>query len=112
HPIAIPQTRIRKYKGDTFDYLLTNDPDKLKQQLISEFPHEKKGIERFFRAAKRLGNSFEHFSDIFRSEETMSFFESVKNKLHLLKFAIPFIPYIRYDGEKGIKKGLNRFFKD
>jgi len=112
HPVAIPQKRIRRYKGDTFDYLLTNEPDKLKQQLIDEFPHEKNGIERFFKAAKRLGGSFKHFNDIFRSEETMSSVESLQNKFHLLKFAIPFIPYIRYDGEEGIKKGLGHFFKD
>src|SRR6185437_2085405 len=92
HPVAIPQKRIRRYKGDTFDYLLTNEPDKLKQQLIDEFPHEKNGIERFFKAAKRLGGSFKHFNDIFRSEETMSSVESLQNKFHLLKFAIPFIP--------------------
>jgi prolycopene isomerase len=42
----------------------------------------------------------------------MSFFERVKNKFRLLKFAIPFIPYINYEGEKGLKKGLSRFFKD
>lgn len=112
HPNVVPQKRIRRYKGDSFDYLLTNNPDELRDQLIAEFPHEKEGLIRFFKAAKKLGTSFKNFSRIFRTEESMTMFERLNNKLPLLKFAIPFIPYITYTGEKGLKKGLNKFFKD
>lgn len=111
YPAALPQQRIRRYKGDGFDYLLTNNPEELKQQWIREFPQDKEGIERFFKAARKLGESFENFGHIFRSEETMSFFERMKNKQNLLKFALPFIPHIRYNGEKGLKKGLSKYFK-
>jgi phytoene dehydrogenase-like protein len=111
YPAAEPQKRIRRYKGETFDYLLTNNPDEFRDQLIKEFPAEKKGIERFFKASKKLGTSFKNYSTVFRSEESMNFFEKMKNKMHMLKFVIPFIPYITYSGEKGLKKGLNRFFK-
>src|SRR5579871_4227111 len=110
YPTAKPQTRIRRYKGENFDYLLTNNPDEFRDQLILEFPHEKKGITKFFQAAKKLGKSFNNFSAVFRSEESMSFFEKLKNKKRLLDFGIPFIPYLRYTGEKGLKKGLNKFF--
>lgn len=112
HPNVIPQKRIRRYKGESFDYLLTNNPDEWRDQLIAEFPHEKDGLIRFFKAAKRLGKSFKNFSRVFRTEESMTLQERMKNKLPLLKFAIPFIPYISYTGEKGLKKGLNKFFKD
>jgi phytoene dehydrogenase-like protein len=111
-PKVIPQTRIRRYKGETHDYLLTNNPEELKAQLIAEFPHEKDGLIRFFKAAKRLGYSFDNFGHIFRTEESMNFFEKMANKMKLLKFAMPFIPFISYEGEKGIKKGLNKYFKD
>ena len=30
----------------------------------------------------------------------------------MLEFAIPFIPYLSFSGEKGLKKGLGRFFKN
>ena len=30
----------------------------------------------------------------------------------MLEFAIPFIPYLSFSGEKGLKKGLDRFFKN
>ncbi len=112
YPTAVPQKRIRRYKGDNFDYLLTNDPDQLKAQWTEEFPHEREGIERFFKAAKRLGKAFHHFGNIFRSEETMRFTERMVNKKNLLRFALPFIPFIRFSGEKGMKKGLDKFFKD
>ena len=112
HPDAIAQKRIRRYKGNSFDYLLTNNPDQMRDEIIAAFPHEKKGIERFFKSAKKLGTSFKNFNSVFRSEETMNFFERMRNKFRLLEFALPFIPYITYSGEKGLKKGLNRFFKD
>lgn len=112
HPRPIQQKRIRRYKGDDFDYLLTNNPDEWRDQLIAEFPADRKGIEGFFKAAKKLGKSFKNYSGVFRSEETMSFFERIKNKKKLLEFVIPFIPFIRFSGEKGLKKGLNKYFKD
>lgn len=64
-----------------------------------------------FLKARQIGQSFKNYNRIFRSEETMSFFQKLKNKLRLLEFAIPFIPYLSYSGEKGLKKGLNRFIK-
>jgi phytoene dehydrogenase-like protein len=112
YPAAEPQKRIRRYKGETFDYLLTNNPDELRNQLIKEFPDDQSGIERFFRASKKLGASFKNYSSVFRSEESMNFFEKMRNKMRMLKFVIPFIPYITYSGEKGLKRGLFKFFKD
>ncbi len=111
HPKAIEQHRIRRYKGENFDYLLTDKPDEMRDQLIRDFPEEKKGIERMFLKARQIGQSFKNYNRIFRSEETMSFFQKLKNKIRLLQFAIPFIPYISYSGEKGLKKGLKRFIK-
>jgi phytoene dehydrogenase-like protein len=112
HPVAIPQKRIRRYKGTTFDYLLTDNPDEMRDQLISHFPDDKKGIEDFFRKSKKIGLSFKNYNSVFRSEETMTFFEKLRNKIKLLEFVLPFIPYITYSGEKGLKKGLGKFFKN
>jgi prolycopene isomerase len=112
HPKAIEQQRIRRYKGEKFDYLLTNNPDEMRDQLVRDFPEEKKGIVRLFLKARQIGRSFKNYNRIFRSEETMSFFQKLKNKFRLLQFAVPFIPFLSFSGEKGLKKGLNRFFKD
>jgi phytoene dehydrogenase-like protein len=112
HPQAVEQQRIRRYKGNGFDYLLTNNPDEMRDQLVRDFPMEKKGIERLFQKARQIGRSFKHYNRIFRSEETMTFTQRLRNKIRLLEFAIPFIPWLSFTGEKGIKKGLDRFFKD
>ena len=55
HPRAISLKHTRRYKGNAFNYLLTNDPDQLRDQLIAEFPHEEKGLLKFFRRAKNFG---------------------------------------------------------
>ncbi|MBS1783072.1 MAG: NAD(P)/FAD-dependent oxidoreductase [Bacteroidetes bacterium] len=112
HPWAIPQKKIKRYKGDDYEYLLTDNPDDLKKQWQQEFPEDKKGIERFFKDAKILGRAFANFGHIFRSEETMSFFEKLHNKRNLLKFGLPFIKHLRFSGEEGIKKGLRKYFKN
>jgi len=112
YPHAVVQQKIKRFKGDSFDYMLTNNPDEFRDQLISEYPDSKEGIIRFFKAAKKIGHSFKNFGNIFRSEETMGPFERMTNKLRLLRFAMPFIPFITYSGDKGIRKGLSKYFKN
>jgi prolycopene isomerase len=110
YPRARPQTHIRRYLGEGFDYLLTNKPDELKRQWQEEFPEDAPGIERFFAAAKRLAKAFREYGHVFRAGEAMGFFEGLNSKRKLLKFALPFIPFIRYNGEAGLKKGLRKYF--
>lgn len=112
YPKSIIQNRIRRYKGDSFDFLLTNEPDKLKEQWIKDFPNEKEGIERFFNRAKKIGEAFSKFNLIFRSSETMTVWEQIKRIPDLIKFGSAFLPYIRFTGEKGLQKGLDKYFKD
>jgi phytoene dehydrogenase-like protein len=112
HPTAEQQHRIRRNMGRAYNYLLTSNPDDMRDQLIKDFPHEKGGLTRFFATAKKIGHSLNSFNKIFRSAETMNFFERMWNKIGLLQFVIPFIPYVMYSGEKGLKKGLSKFFKD
>ena len=112
YPVAVPQQRIRRYQGNEHSYLLTNNPDEWRDQLIREFPHEEKGIRRFFASAKKVGRSFKEFNTVFRAKENMSFWDRVKSGYNTFRFVMPFIPYVMYSGEKGLKKGLNKFFKD
>lgn len=112
HPRPVTLQRTRRYLGASYNYLLTNNPNDLKDQLIKTFPDEKKGIERFFLHARKMGTSLNSLTRIFRSEETMTFWEKLHNKLRMLKVFLPFIPFVSYSGEKGLKRGLTRFFKD
>ena len=112
YPRAISQQRIRRFKGDDYEYLLTNNPDDLKEQWKKEFPEDADGIDRFFRDAKKVGEAFKNFGHIFRAEETMNFTEKMRKKKNLMLFALKFIPHLRFSGEKGIKKGLDKYFKN
>jgi len=110
YPKAVSQKRIRRFKGDDYEYLLTNNPDDLKEQWKKEFPQDTAGIESFFGAAKKIGSAFKNFGNIFRSEETMGFAEKILRKKNLIRFALYFIPHLRFAGDKGIQKGLAKYF--
>lgn len=112
HPTAEEQPNIKRYMGDTYNYLLTNNPDELKEELISKFPHEKQGIERFFKDAKQLGKSFDGLPNYSRSLETMGFLEKTFYNIQRLEFVMPFLKHIRFTGAEKTVKGLQRYFKD
>ncbi len=112
YPKALSMPNIHRYKNNESDYLLTNNPEKLKESLIKDFPYEEKGIRKFFKAAKRIGESSKKFKNLIRTTESMNFFEKIIHNLKVFKAVVPMIPYVFYNGDKGIEKGLNTFFKD
>jgi phytoene dehydrogenase-like protein len=112
HPTALSQPNIKRYQGDNYDYLLTDKPDDFKEELIKLFPHEKDGIERFFKDAKQIGAAFDSLPAFSRSLETMGFAEKFFFNMKRLKFAMVFLKHIRFTGPEGTVKGLQRYFKD
>lgn len=111
YPKAKTQKRIRRFVSHDFDYLLSNKPDELRDQWIAEFPEDKKGILKFFKDAKRIANSFESHKNISRTVDTKGHLESALHGLHMFKFILPFIPHVRYTGNKGVDKGLKKYFR-
>ncbi|MFN8308969.1 MAG: NAD(P)/FAD-dependent oxidoreductase [Chitinophagales bacterium] len=111
YPKVVSQKRIKRYIGDDFDYLLTSNPDELKVTLQQKFPDDAKGIERFFRDARELGERMHKFGNQMRSMETMNVFEKLKGGLHSFRFVLPFLKHIRFAGKEGLRKGLLRYFK-
>ncbi|MGB0369477.1 MAG: phytoene desaturase family protein, partial [Flavobacteriales bacterium] len=112
HPTALSQPNIKRYQGDTYDYQLTDKPDDLKEEFIKRFPHEKKGIERFFKDAKQLGSAFNDLPAFSRSLETMNWLQIAAFQMKRLKFALVFLKHIRFTGPEGTVKGLKRYFND
>lgn len=112
HPVAPLQGNIKRYIGDSYNYLLTDNPDELKQEFIQKFPHERKGIERFFADAKQLGGAFDELVRFSRTMESMNLFEKAMSGIKRLKFALVFLKHIRFTGPEGTVKGLKRYFKD
>ncbi|MDR0801455.1 NAD(P)/FAD-dependent oxidoreductase [Fluviicola sp.] len=104
--------RIQRHISNHHDYLLTNNPDELRDRLIRDFPHEQSGITRFFKVAKRIAKVSLRFPEFFQSVETKSSLEIPFFRMKQLGIIYPLIPYAMYSGDDGVKKGLSKFFKD
>jgi len=111
-PKAKEQVKIRRFISEDLNFLMTNTPDDFKNELIKAFPHEKKGLDRFFKEAKKMARSFDEYSTIFRSMETRNFFGKMRFGLRMMKFGMSFIPHIFYAGDEGTQKGLKKYFTD
>lgn len=103
-PATPPLTAIRRYKGDSFDYLLTNRPDDLRDQLCADFPDQAEGIRRFFVSAREIGDTFEAMADYLRARETMSLLERASKGAAMGKVTLPFLKYIRHSTEDAFDK--------
>jgi len=112
HPKAFPQRNIRKTVTDSTSYLLTDNPDELRDSLIERFPHEKEGIIRFFKDVRKIAEGFSDYGSSFRSMQTRGFFEKPCYGLKMAKFGLTFVPFAFYSGEEGLKKGLKKYFSD
>lgn len=112
YPKVTQQKRVKRLIGDSFDYLLTSNPDELKGELQKQYPEDSAGIERFFQTAKGIGINMTNYGNQIRSTETMNFFEKIRNVFHALRFVLPFLPHIRYEGKKKLDIGLKKYFKN
>lgn len=109
YPKTKTQHKIKTILSDHYQIALTTDVQQLEKQLIHDFPEDTNGIKRFFRQAKKIGASFQKFRNINRSFATMQPLEKARRGLKMLQFAFPFVPHIRFSGEK-IDKGLQNYF--
>lgn len=103
-PKCKPLTRIRRYKGDTFDYLLTSNPLELRETLLQDFPDEKEGIQRFFRDTLALSGCMDKTQFLMRTHKSMSIWESMGWGWKALRWFFPMFKFIRASAEEGVKK--------
>ncbi len=102
-----PQMRnIRRFKSDSFDYLLNSNPEELRDSLIRDFPGDESGIRAFFRDAGRLGDQLRLLDLKTLGFETMAWHEKLRNALEMFFWSLPIIRYVRTP----IEKGLRRYF--
>ncbi|MBM4353160.1 MAG: FAD-dependent oxidoreductase [Deltaproteobacteria bacterium] len=59
YPKAVQGRRVRRYRGGSFDYVLTENPDDLRDQLVRDFPEDAAGIRRLFAECRKLGEQFD-----------------------------------------------------
>jgi len=106
-PETVDLQRIRRYRGDSFDYLLTTNPNELRDQLALDHPEQEAGLRKFFAASEKIGAAFVDLTHGMRSVETMSVFEKAR---HGMRLAAPGLAFAKYAGaltEPGIDKHFN-----
>jgi len=105
-PRPTPLKRIRRHKGDSFDYLMTSNPDELKEQFIADFPTKRRGIEKLFKTASVLGQRMDSVAKIMRAPETMSVPERLALLFTLVNWSRPFWRCAGLSAEAGLKRFL------
>lgn len=103
--------RIRRFVTDKHSFVLTNDPDEFKAELIEAFPHEKKGVERFFKDAFSMSKVLANYSDRVNGLDD-SLIQKSGAVFEKIKFGLFFVRFVRFTGDEGIVKGLRKYFKD
>lgn len=112
YPKPQPMKRIKRHLTNHHEFLLTDNPEELKADLLRKFPEDKVGIERFFKDAKDLAAISKRFPELFRSKETMGFWEGLKFGVKRMFIGFPMVKHVFYSGEEGMKKGLGKYFKN
>ena len=103
-PRPITMKTIHKHITSDYEFVLTNNPEILKNQLIKDFPLEEKGIKNFFKAAQKVAAVSNNFPKFFISNEAMGGMGKWTFSLKQLRIIFPIIKYALYGGDKGVKK--------
>ena len=103
-PTCRPLTRIKRYRGTSFDYLLTSDPTRLRDQLIDDRRGDRSGIMRLFSDAEALGERWNVFSRRFRSPEAMTRLEKAGYGARMLQWALPIVRHLSVSAEAGLHR--------
>lgn len=103
-PTAPPLRRIRRYRGDSFDYLLTSEPDRLRGELVAAHPEQRAGLDRFFSAARGIGDAFVELSRRLRARETMGALEKVAYGAAMAKVGLAFARYVTMTTEDAARR--------
>ncbi len=116
YPACHTMKRIHRYKSDSADYVLTSDPDQLRDQLVLDYPEDERGILRFFADCKRIGLHFGKLDTRMRAIETMSFPERTRFGLKMALWTVPIMKYLRMTAEKGVRNyfqsdGMKKLFQ-
>ncbi|HUJ19675.1 MAG TPA: NAD(P)/FAD-dependent oxidoreductase [Nitrospirota bacterium] len=114
-PVCRNMKRIHRYKGKSFDYVLTSEPEKLRDQLIRDHPEDRQGIVRFFEDCRRIGMHFDKLNLCMRVIETMTLQEKLRFGLKMTRWTAPVWKYFRMPAEEGVNlyfrtEGMKKLF--
>jgi len=106
-PECAPLRRIRRYKGQSFDELLTDDPEELKQDWLARYPGDREGIERFFQDAREIGQRMTQWGRLLRTPSSMNPLELVRFGIRMGLWSLPFRAKYRWSA----REGLDHYFR-
>ena len=95
-------TKIRRYKGQSFDELLTSDPEELRRDWMERFPHEQPGIERFFKDAREIGHRMANLVDRMRTPASMGLLELSSFGIRMALWGLPLARKFKWTASRGL----------
>lgn len=107
YPRAPTLNQVRRFRGEGHDYLLTTNPDELRDTLAADAPDERAAIMEFFEASKTIGEVFHGLAFRMRGGESMGLAERARRGMALGKATWPMANYSRYSTERA----FDRMFK-
>ncbi len=99
---------FQRYRGESFDYLLDSDPDRMRDAMVADFPAERDGINRLFDDARELGRRMELLHNRARAMESMSPWTKMVRGLGMLGWYLGVRRHLR----PGLEEGLARYVAD
>lgn len=90
HPTCEPLQRIRRIRSGDLDYLLTDQPDELRETLCRDFPSSAKGLHQLFDKAHLIGDRMARYAEFNRAFETRNLFGKAMAGMRLGWWGLPF----------------------
>ncbi len=114
-PACPPLRRAWRFRGESYDYLLTTEPDLMRDQLAADLPAEAEGVRRLFADSRLLGERLGAFGCRLRGHETMGLWAKASYGLEMLRWYWPLRHFLREDIGPGLGRysrgpGLGRLF--
>lgn len=102
HPVARPLKDIRRIRCGDLDYLLTDQPDELREQLCRDFPNSAVGVHRLFDKARQIGDRMSRYAEFNRAFETRSLFGKALQGIRLGLWGLPFARIYKKTAVEGL----------
>ncbi len=112
YPKPVPLKKIQRYQTDDFNILVNDNIDDVKAGFLSYFPDEEKGINKFFSHVQELAEASHKLANFARSAQTMTPADKAMFYTRALPAVFPLLKHLKYTGNKGVKKGLDKYFKN
>ncbi|HJN74618.1 MAG TPA: NAD(P)/FAD-dependent oxidoreductase [Myxococcota bacterium] len=104
HPSCPPLHRIRRVRCGELDYLLTDEPDQLREALCRDFPSSARGVHELFDKARVIGDRMARYAEFNRAFETRNIFGKAYAGMRLSFWGLPFIRVYKKTAVEGLSE--------